>query len=51
MKYFVRKISIVFLMLLLCMSLSAKSRKTITKKVKKNARGNAEKTVQAPQYP
>ncbi len=51
MKYFVRKISIVFLMLLLCMSLSAKSRKTITKKVKKNARGTSEKTVQAPEYP
>ena len=51
MKHFVRKISIVFLMLLLSTSLNAKARKTIKKKVKKNAKEAAEKVVQAPQYP
>ena len=51
MKYLARKASLVILMLALSMSLSAKSKKTITKKVKKNAKGTAEKVVAAPQYP
>lgn len=51
MKYLTRKASLVILMLALSMTLSAKSKKTITKKVKKNAKGAAEKVVAAPQYP
>ncbi len=51
MKYTVRKIALVVLMLVLSMSLSAKSKKTFTKKVKKYAKGGIEKTVPAQQYP
>lgn len=51
MKHLLQKISIVFLMLLLSTSLSAKARKTIKKKVKKNASEAAEKVLQTQQYP
>ena len=47
MKNSIKKISIVLLMLALAMSLSAKAKKTITKKVKKNAKAT-EQTVQYP---
>ena len=47
MKNLIKKTGIVLLMLALAMSLSAKSKKTITKKVKKNAK----KTEQTVQYP
>lgn len=50
MKYIVRKVSLVLLMLALSMTLCAKSKKTIIKKVKKNAKAS-EVSVQAPQYP
>ena len=47
MKNMIKKISVVLLMLTLATSLSAKAKKTITKKIKKNA-----KTVeQTSQYP
>ena len=47
MKNFIKKISIVLLMLTLAMSLSAKAKKTITKKIKKSAK----QTEQTAQYP
>ena len=47
MKHLIKKTGIILLMLALAMSLSAKSKKTITKKVKKNAK----KTEQTVQYP
>lgn len=47
MKNFIKKISIVLLMLTLAMSLSAKAKKTVTKKVKKNVKVT-EQTVQYP---
>ena len=48
MKNFIKKISIILLMLTLAMSLSAKAKKTITKKIKKNGK-KTEQTVQYPQ--
>ena len=47
MKNVMKKLSIVLLMLALSMSLSAKSKKTITKKIKKGAKAT-EQTVQYP---
>ena len=47
MKNFIKKISIVLLMLTLAMCLSAKAKKTITKKIKKSAK----QTEQTAQYP
>ena len=47
MKNVMKKLSIVLLMLALAMSLSAKAKKTVTKKVKKNAK-TVEKAVEYP---
>ena len=47
MKNMIKKLSIVLLMLALATSLSAKSKKTVTKKIKKNAKAT-EQTVQYP---
>ena len=47
MKHLIKKTGIVLLMLALAMSLSAKSKKTITKKIKKNA-NTVEKTAEYP---
>ena len=47
MKNMIKKLSVVLLMLALSMSLSAKSKKTITKKIKKGAKAT-EQTVQYP---
>ncbi|MBO4640299.1 MAG: ABC transporter substrate-binding protein [Treponema sp.] len=47
MKHLIKKTGIVLLMLALAMSLSAKSKKTITKKIKKNAKA-VEKTAEYP---
>ena len=47
MKNMIKKLSVVLLMLTLSMSLSAKSKKTITKKIKKGAKAT-EQTVQYP---
>ncbi len=48
MKQLIKKTAVVLLMFALAMSLSAKSKKTVTKKVKKNAK-TTEQTVQYPQ--
>ena len=47
MKHLIKKTGIILLMLALAMSLSAKSKKTITKKIKKNA-NTVEKTAEYP---
>ena len=46
MKHLIKKTGIILLMLALAMSLSAKAKKTITKKIKKSA-----KTAEQVQYP